>query len=386
VRTPSPAVSRLLDEAARQAGLDDFGDPTFQEGLTRLIDSAAAQADLNPTGWELLTTECRQALANRLRITGWRHAHPELADSPVRADFIVGLPRTGTTALSQLLAQDRGNRSLRGWEAVDSVPPPTAATYQDDPRFAAYRNAPHPAYARNPGIRAMHYDAPDDPVEDTILLAQHFSAVSVMYRVPDYNEWVADTDLTSAYEFHHQVLQLLQSGYPGRWILKSAGHSFGLEALRAIYPDARFVMIHRDPVTVTASMLSLASSVLAVFSDSSHASYIADYWPKALATMADRIVAFRKQHDDAAFFDVRYEDFVADPVGVVKRLYVFLGRELTPSAEQCMRSFAAGRPTGRFGRHVYQLSDFGVNPVQLEGRFREYSSWFALPADTASHG
>jgi Sulfotransferase family len=386
VRTRPLAVSRLLDEAVRSVGLDDFGDPTFQEGLTRLIDSAAAQADLNPAGWELLTTECQQALANRLRVTAWRHAHPEVADSPVRADFIIGMPRTGTTALSQLLAQDPGNRSLRGWEAIDSVPPPTAATYQDDPRFAAYRSAPHPAYARNPGIRAMHYDASDDPVEDTILLAQHFAAVSVTYRVPDYNEWVVDSDLTSAYRFHQQVLQLLQSGYPGMWMLKSPGHSFGLEALRNIYPNARFVMIHRDPVTVTASMLSTASSVLAVFSDSSQVSYVANYWPKALATMAERIVAFRQQHDDAAFFDVSYEDLIASPIGVVQRLYAFLGRELTPAAERRMTSFSARRPANHFGTHVYRLSDFGVNPAQLQERFREYCNWFSLSAAPAQHG
>lgn len=373
-------VSRLLNEAVRRVGLDDFGDPTFQDGLTRLIESAATQADLNPAGWELLTAECQQALANRLRVTGWRHEHPELTENPVRADFIVGMPRTGTTVLSQLLAQDLGCRSLRGWEAGNSVPPPTAETYQDDPRFAAYQSAPHPVYARSPDIRAIHFDAPDDPVEDTILLAQHFSAVSVMYRVPDYNEWVAGTDLTAAYKFHHQVLQLLQSGYPGRWMLKSPGHSFGLEALHKVYPDARFVLIHRDPMTVTASMLSLANSVLAVFSDSDHASYVADYWPKALVTMADRIVGFRKQHGDAAFFDVSYEDFAGNPVGVVRQLYAFLGRELTPAAEQRMRSFLARRPHGRFGRHVYRLSDFGVNPVQLHEQFREYCSRFSLPA------
>lgn len=385
VRIRPLSASRLLDEAVRQVGLDDFGDPTFQDGLSRLIESAATQADLNPAGWELLTAECRQALANRLRVTGWRHEHPELADSPVRADFIVGMPRTGTTALSQLLAQDLGCRSLRGWEAGNSVPPPTAETYQDDPRLAAYQSAPHPVYARNPDIRAIHFDAPDDPVEDAILLAQHFSAVSVMYRVPDYNEWVADTDLTAAYKFHHQVLQLLQSGYPGRWMLKSPGHSFGLEALHKVYPDARFVMIHRDPMTVTASMLSLASSVLAVFSDSDHAGDVANYWPKALVTMADRIVGFRKQHGDAAFFDISYEDFAGDPVSVVRRLYAFLGRELTPATEQRMRSFLARRPHGRFGRHVYRLSDFGVNPAQLHEQFREYCNWFSLPAVAAQY-
>jgi len=200
----------------------------------------------------------------------------------------------------------------------------------------------------------MHFDAPDDPVEDTILLARHFSAISVMYRVPDYA--------------------------PGRWMLKSPGHSFGLDALRKVYPDARFVMIHRDPITVAASMLSLASSVLAVFSDSDRAAYVADYWPKALVTMADRIAGFRKQHGDAAFFAISYEDFAGNPVGVVRRLYAFLGRELTPPTEQRMRSFIADRPHGRFGRHVYRLSDFGVNAAQLHEQFREYCSWFSLPA------
>jgi len=380
----SLAVTRLLDEAVHRTGLDDFGDPTFQDGLTRLIESAAGQADLNQAGWQTLAAECRQALTNRLRVTDWWRKHPELGAGAAQADFIVGLPRTGTTLLSRLLAQDQGTRSLRRWEAIDSVPPPEAGGGQDDPRCAGYRSVLDLVYARDPAFRAIHYESRDDPAEDSILLAQHFAAPSVTYCVPDYNAWVSGSDLIAAYGFHRQVLQVLQSRFPCRWLLRSPMHSLALDSLYGAYPDARFVMIHRDPLTVTASMLSLARSALAVFSDSSHARYVADYWPQTLATMAERIVAFRKRHEHAAFLDVSYEDFIADPLGIVQRLYSFLGKEFAPATERRMTSFLALHPPGRYGRHAYRLSDFDVNPGWVQEQFREYCSRFSPPAQVAA--
>ena len=288
----------------------------------------------------MLVGQCRGNLANRLRVTDWHRRHPEAARRGHRAPiFIVGLSRTGTTALSHLLACDPANRSLLGWEAGTSVPPPertrTPTTRGSSPR----READGMLGLLNPGFKAIHHDPADRPVECAVLLAQHFvsASLSTCFNVPDYDDWMLATDAHAAYEYHRQVLQVLQSAYPGQWQLKSPVHSLHIDALAATYPDARFVVTHRDPVKAVASVMSLVESLTGTFSDADHHEYIAEHWPMLVQEMCDRLLDFRDANPQAVFHDMPYEQLVRDPVGAVREMYGTFGRELSPEAEQAMR-------------------------------------------------
>ena len=164
--TTSAAVDRMLEEVAADTGLDDYGDPSFRDGLEQVWASGTTQAGLSELGRGVLVGQCRGNLANRLRVTDWHRRHPEAASEEAveQPIFIVGLSRTGTTALSHLLACDPANRSLLGWEAGTSVPPPDRETYADDPRFVAAREADGMLGLLNPGFKAIHHDPPDRPV------------------------------------------------------------------------------------------------------------------------------------------------------------------------------------------------------------------------------
>lgn len=368
-------VERLLDEVRADVGLDDFGDPTFRDGLEQLTRSVLGQADLSPIGHAAFEGQVKGNLANRLRVTDWHRTHPEVADEVVAAPIVItGLPRTGTTALSHLLACDPANRSLIGWEAGQSVPPPQTATFDTDPRLVAARDAGGMMDLLNPGFKAIHYDPPDKPIECVVLFGQHFlSAIyPTEFTVPDYDEWMLAADATAAYAYHRAVLQLLQSECPGRWQLKTPQHGLALDALYATYPDARVVITHRDPVKCVASVLSLANSLGGTFSDVDHREYLAQHWPMLMGEFANRPVAFRERHPDVAIHDMAYDDLVADPVGAIRAMYAAFGEELSDDAASAMAGYAEESPQGAHGRHQYRLADFGLTRADVEPWFEPY--------------
>jgi hypothetical protein len=380
------AVDRILDEVAAEVGLDDFGDPSFRDGLEAVYAAATTQAGLTPIGLAVFDGQVRGSLRNRLRVTDWHRRHPELARTTVeRPLFIVGLSRTGTTALSQLLAADPANRSLLGWEANQSVPPPTRDGYATDARFEAARASDGLLDAINPGFKAIHHDPPGQPVECAVVLAQHFlsASLSTCFNVPDYDAWMLAADGRAAYAYHRQVLQVLQSEYGGNWQLKSPVHCHFITALHDVYPDARFVVTHRDPVKAVASVMSLVESLTGTFSDADHHRYIAQHWPVMVQAMCDRVLDFRDAHPDARFHDLPYEQLVRDPVGAVRDVYRSLGRELSPRAEDRMRTHARAAPQGVHGTHTYRLTDFGLTRDEVAERFTRYYERFDVPREDA---
>jgi hypothetical protein len=377
-------VDRLLDDVATQVGLEDFGHPSFRDGLEQFLASAAESADLTPLGGQVLQATVRASLRNRLAVTDWHRTHPEASRQAVDVPIIiVGLARSGTTALSHLLGADPANRSLLGWEANNSVPPPTTATYATDPRFEAAKAAPRVLDHLNPGFRAIHEDPPDQPVECAVPLAQHFAslALSTMFNVPAYDEWLVRADLTAAYGWHRNVLQLLQSQCPGPWQLKSPVHCYAIETVAATYPDAVFVMPHRDPVKCIASTCSTALSLSGTFTTADHRESVAARWPETTAVMLEHIVSFRSKHGDARFIDVPYEDIVRDPVEVIRAVYARIGRDLSAETEGLLRAHMAKAPQHLHGRHSYSLHEFGLRREPIEERLSGYLSRFEVPRE-----
>lgn len=378
-------VDAVLDEVSQAEGLDDFGHPSFRDGLD-VMAANVESARLSDLGAGVFDATVRQSLKNRLQVTEWHRTHPEVGEVlPDVRIIVVGLSRTGTTALSHLLGADPANRSLRQWEANDSVPPPTTDGYWTDPRYLAALEAGNLMDMFNPGFKAIHHDEPADPVECAIPLGQHFASISLqnLFNMDGYVEWLLNADLSHAYDWHRQVLQVLQSQCPGPWQLKSPVHGYAMEAVAAAYPDAVFVQTHRDPARCIASTLSLTESLSGTFTDHDFHDRIAAEWPDALITILDRIVDFREAHGDDRFVDIAYQDLLADPIGCVRRIYGRVGRELSPEAEAAMTHHIGEQVQGRYGSHTYSLAEFGLERGPIDERLARYLDRHDIPRERA---
>ncbi len=374
----------LAAASAATGGLDDFGEPAFREGLGVFLESAEVDGDLNPVGQAAAGAMVHEALVNRLQVNDWHHSHPELASTPVEAPvFLIGLPRTGTTALSHLLSADPANRSLLAWEARESVPPPEAATYRSDPRFVAAMEAPDMIGLLNPEFKAIHHDPPDMPIESAVVLAQSFTSLHLptMLNIDGYLQWLLTADHGPAYRHHRRVLQVLQSRCPGHWQLKSPVHLVDPGSLAEVYPDARFVLTHRDPVTIASSVCNLVRTLTSTFTDTDGHDYVRATWPELIGTLLDRQSAFRDAQTAAgngdAFIDLAYRDLVADPIATVGSLYERLDRPFTHDVEAALAAHAAAHPKDKHGAHRYSLEDWDLSRPALEERYADYLQRYA---------
>ncbi|HEX7095654.1 MAG TPA: sulfotransferase [Acidimicrobiales bacterium] len=378
-------ADQLIAAACEQAGLDDFGSDSFREGLAVYCDALSNEAQLNELGLQAVRNNIVGCLVNRLRVVDWSRRHPEVADERIDAPIIVvGMFRAGTTFLSYLLDQDRANRPLLRWEAHDSVPPPSPDHLRDDPRIERERASSEMLDRINPRIKVVQSEEPDGPTECITVMSQDFKSLmwEALTNVPSYGKWLLDVDQVSAYEYHRSVLQLLQSGGArGRWTLKSPHHAIALEALTTVYPDARLVLMHRDPLVLAASVCSLIRTLSSTFSDADHGVYIAVRWTDVLEESIRRVEAFRAAHPDHLVVDVQYADLVRDPLATMQRLYAALGEELSPEALAAMRARVEVRPKGKFGTHNYTLAEFGLDGDALAERYAGYIERYDIPRE-----
>ncbi len=371
----------LVADAVGQTGLEDFGDDSFREGLEILTESLAAEADLTALGEEILGHRLRMLLANRLRVEGEYRMHPDIARQAVEVPLvIIGLPRTGTTALSQLVAADPQIRSLRLWESSDPVPPPESATEDTDPRIEEASRGLEAMYSAFPRMKSMHLQTATGATECQDLLGMAFRTAHFdgMAHVPRYTEWVTNCDMATAYQYHRRVLQLLQWRCPPRlWHLKTPVHMLALDRLLETYPDARFLWTHRDPAEVLGSVCSLISYTRSWVSDRVDADLgerQIDLWSEALA----RAMAFRNAAGEERFADIGFGDLNADPVSTVERAYGQLGLALSEEGTRRMSDLAAANPRGAHGVHEYALEEFGIDPREVRKRFAFYVDRFDL--------
>lgn len=378
-RIPDP--EHLLESAVAATGLSDFGAPSFREGLARLCDALNGEAALSPLGAAMAEGQIRGALANRLRVEHWIATHPEVERERVASPIvIVGMSRSGTTALSHLLGRDPNLRSLLGWESTDSVPPPETASYASDPRFLAAQQRDALAEAAMPGFRALHYDPPDAPMECVMLFNHEFnsSALWTTFFVPSYMAWTLETDPAPAYAWHERMLKLLQSRHPGRWSLKAPQHAVTLEALRARYPDAKLIVTHRDPTVCAASTMSLIAFLHGHTGTQPRplesARFVADF----IGRCCDGLLEYARRHGEDSLIHVPYPELVANPMGVVERIAAAVDHELTPAARRAIESWSASRGQHRYGVHRYALEDYGFRREALDERHRAYREAFGV--------
>jgi len=377
-------VAASMEAAQAQTGLDDYGPEAdaMVEALTVLVRSANDDADLSEQGEAVFGGMVTSLLARRLEIEGWYADHPEIGDQEIASVlFGVGLPRTGSTALSYLLAQDDTVRSLRMWEATQPTPPPELEGEEEDPRFIAAKAAMSGLGSVPPEIKSMLPSSADGPSEclDLLNLSFRCSMLDTVAQTPSYGEWLVHCDFGPAYRYHERVLKLLQwHRPPNRWRLKTPAHMFGIDALDAVYPDAKFVITHRDPAKVMASLASVETAVVRMYTGKADPHYFGqhcvDDWDLALR----RFLAFRDRVGEDRFYDIAFADLQRDPVGTVRGLYEWLGEELTPTTASAMQTWwdgsQADRGTG--GGHHYTAEEFGLDDDELHERFAYYSERF----------
>lgn len=376
----------VLVEAREQAGLDDFGPDDVREGLAVLCESINREAQLNEIGDMAVRSTVVNALANRLRVFDWVREHPEVTSERIEAPIVViGMFRAGTTFLSQLLDQDPRNRALLRWEANDSAPPPSRANFRSGPRVDAARLSGDMLDGLNPRMKAIHHEDAAGATECIAVMSQDFKSLSweAITNVPSYSRWLLATDQRSAYEYHRSVLQVLQSGgVRGRWTLKSPHHAIALDALTTVYPDARLVLLHRDPVVLCASVCSLITTLSGTFTDADHTAYIAEHWTAMLEESVKRINTFRDAHPEHPIVDVQYADLVNDPLGTVEALYSACGAELDGVARDAITAYVDDHPKDKFGTHGYDLAEFGLDAAELAERFANYTDRYQVAVES----
>ena len=379
-------AEQLLDEAVSETGLDDFGEDGFREGLDRLTDSLEAEGRLTELGRQILGLRLRMLLANRLRVEHEYSLHPELADEEVEGPLvIIGLPRTGTTALSALLTLDPQIRSLRLWESGALVPAPESETEHTDPRIAQTEAGLAAMYEAFPRMKSMYFQTATGATECQDLLGMelrtaHFDG---MAHVPSYTDWVVDCDMTAAYRTHRRVLQLLQWHCPPRlWHLKTPVHMLALDSLVAVYPGARFLWTHRDPSEVLGSVCSLVAYTRSWVSDHQDLAALGEQQVALWALALRRAMDFRRRVGDERFADIGFAALNAEPVRTVARAYGHVGLELGAAARQAMQRWSTDHPRGAHGAHAYSLEEFGLSAPGVRDHFAFYLEGFDVEPGT----
>ncbi len=378
-------VAQLLDASRSQTGLEDFGSPSFREALEVLVDALERDARLSPAGQQTALAHLTQLLATRLEIEECYRRHPEIEAQSIAAPvFILGLPRTGTTALTYLMAQDPDTRCLRFWESQAPTPPPETATQDSDPRIAAAQAVLDTMHGAFPELVSMYFATATSPTECQDLLGREFRThhFAGMYQVPTYARWQMECDMEPAYRYHRRTLKLLQWRCPPtRWLLKTPVHMLSLEALIRVYPDARFIMTHRDPAAVLGSVCSLIALMYRMTSDQADLAALGalqlEVWTEALQRLGD----FRRRYGETRFADLYFRELEETPIDAVTRAYAHLGLPFTDAARVRMQRWAADNPRDKHGEHAYRLEDYGLDRQAVGAQLAAYRQRFDVPSE-----
>jgi hypothetical protein len=375
-------ADNLLAAGRRRAGGRDFEDTTFLDGFSRLVQSLATEARLNLFGRMAARETLVSHLANRLWLEADRRRYPEIAAQKIDHPIVItGLPRSGSTLLHTLLAQDPANRVPQTWEMLSPSPPPDRATYDTDPRIAITEKQLRWFQRLLPDFAKIHPVGARLPEECVVILSHSFlsSQFCSMYVVPSYQTWMRAQDLVPAYRLHRRVLQQLQWRCRGdRWVLKAPAHLAALRELCVVYPDVGVIMTHREPLEVLPSEASLHTVLRQTFSDAVDPAVVGR---EVTELTAEEIGAGLRARDDGCapperFVDVRYRDLVADPIGTVRTIYGRFDMPFTATAEARMRRHLAESPKDRHGAHVYSLTQFGLKLDEERDRYRAYRERF----------
>ncbi len=373
-------IEEILAEARAASGLDDPGPADFREGLAALA-ATYDTGGFNARGRKRNRRRLVDLLATRMRVQQAWNEHPEILERPVRQPMVLtGLPRSGTSALFNLLACDPAARPLLLWESMFPDPMPGLEAGQSDPRRDAIEAHFAKAREENPDFTKMHYTSADTPEECVLIHAIAFSGVQMGIEImaEPYGTWYRKQDLAPMYAYYKQLLQLLDWQRPGeRWLLKAPAHMWGIDPLIATFPDVSVVWSHRNPLLCTASICSMTWTMMNPVTDIAKEALgpvVMNFYADSL----DRGLATRAKHDPKRFVDVNHDDFVEDSLGVVGGIYDHFEMPVPDAASAAFAAHVAANPKGKHGEHEYALEEYGLDPDQVRERFAPYTTQFDI--------
>ena len=388
-------AQHLMENATKRTGLNDFGKgfskgEIFYEAFQILVKALNEEAKLTPFGKVIQKTRLTAALSARLKITDLLEKHPEILDIDLgKVLVIAGLQRTGTTTLHRLIAADPNMRSLVSWEALNPLPLEGEKKGQPNKRILLAKQAEKALAYMAPEFFAIHPVEHEAPEEDILLLDLTFmsQAPEATFYVPTYAKWLEQQDHQAAYEYLKTVLQILHWYQPKQnWVLKTPHHMEYLDKVLSLFPQATIIQTHRDPQKTTGSFCSMVAHGRGVFSDSVDAKEVAQHWTNKVERMmrlsiAVREKSMREQADAKHFVDVSYYDLLTDSLSSIQKIYQSAGIELTQAAREAMKATENKNTQHRFGKHVYDLNDFGLSVEGIETQYRFYRDYFNIPKE-----
>jgi hypothetical protein len=353
-------------------------------GLAKLTEALARQTELSLFGRVSVRYDMLRLLRNAALIERMHADDPGIAARPVeRPLFILGLPRSGTTFLHTLMSYDPDIMVPRNWQTLYPAPrrqgfdPSRDAKARKTDRQLRMFAGLAPEF---PLVHPVHADSPQECSEITAHVFQSLR-FDTTFRVPAYLDWLDAHGHDEAFAFHKQFLQAMQHGVSARaWALKCPDHTFSMDAILRVYPDAQFVIVHRDPLHVFASVAHLTEVLRRPFVRRTDPQEIGAQVSARWIEGARLLIEFDQRRDVRPDdkIQIHYDDLVRDPLAAIRLIYDQFGYALWPQAEAAMRGFMAARPRGGYGKNHYVTGRFGINPERLRPDFAAYTEYFGV--------
>ncbi len=376
-----PSAGELMHGAAKSARRTGFSDSSFIEPLNRLLAAYENEADLSLFGWFAARWDISRCLANLLRFEEEEECSPHIVRTPVTSPvFVTGMPRSGTTFFHMLLAQDPGNRVPLCWQTIYPYPKRGAAS--PDLRAALVERQFKTFEGLTPELHKVHPLTARTPQECTEITGQIFQSLryDTTHFVPYYQAWLNAAGHVQAFKFHKRFLQHLQAqSGPGQWVLKCPDHVFTLDAILSVYPDARFVFVHRDPISVLPSVAKLTELLRKPFTRSLDKKQIGRQVVDRWAQGADLIRSAGNRPDlYGRIFHVHYKRLVRDPLGSLAGFYEYFDLPFSMASKARIQDLVERNPRGGYFTNHYSFEEFGLDPSALRDRFQAYTSAFDI--------
>jgi hypothetical protein len=377
----------LIATARRATGLDDFGDERWLEPFHILVKSLQEEAALNFFGRLMARNDVLNWLKALLGVRGAFARHPEIADEAIeRPLFIAGVPRSGSSILFELLSLDPDLGSPLQWEMMFPTPPPEAATYATDPRIEKCQHLITQWARVAPSFGAIHQM--DARLPNECIFGQAASFISEyfpsQFQIPSYMAFLASrADWEFSYGFYRRMLQVLQWRNPRRhWLLKAPSHANYLPTIFKVFPDARVLLTHRDPVVAQASATNMMGTMFWIRSDKPMeiAAFAGMLSPEAMAGGLNRVIDWLESGaiPKDQCMNSLYADLIQTPVEAVRRIYDQAGMAFTQATAGRIQAYLAAKPQGKFGRHAYSIAE-AEEAGRRRALFARYQDYFGVP-------
>ncbi len=375
------AIEDVLKEAQQKSGLVDFGANDFKEGLGTLLETYDRNG-FNEKGRKRMRRRVVDLLGARLRIEDALKRHPEIRKVDIKNPmFLTGLPRTGTSALLNLLANDAAARPLKLWEGLNPDPIDGLAPGQDDPRYLAMTQY-YDEMNKKSEFKKIHATSADTPEECIHLLNHTFQDVQFGFEplMEPYGSWFQQQDLGPSYDYYADLLRMLQWQRPGeRWLLKTPGHLWALDKLVQLFPDCSIIVTHRNPLECVTSYASMMAAMMLErdFDKKELGPVTMEY----LASKVERSLKARNDFSSDRILDLQFNDFVENPLETVNKIYRHFHIDMSNATKSAMEAYALEHPMGKHGKHEYHLEEYGLTEDQVLDRFDFYIKRFNPPMD-----